>query len=286
MVLYVCFGKISNCKILLSTFFFTKKFLKNFQDNETLFNNLDVEKIVSTLEKEGLYLGINLPQDVAKTIFEFAMQENCYGNQALHLGFKYDDKEKAELNSGQKFTIGQYYNTANSCTIIKKLQADPKLLEIASKYLNVQAIYVGTRLWWSFAGDKELINQHNFGQSFHYDLDDYKHLCFFFYLVDVDIYTGPHICIRGSHKNKKLSYLFLFNSPKSIADQDIIDYYNFESLITICGKSGFGFAEDPFCIHKGMNPINKDRLILQIRFSINDYGILHDDVDISLLKNC
>jgi hypothetical protein len=45
-----------------------------------------------------------------------------------------------------------------------------------------------------------------------------------------------------------------------------------ENLVTICGSAGFGFVEDACCFHKGNPPTDKERLLLQIEYSINDYG--------------
>ena len=116
---------------------------------------------------------------------------------------------------------------------------------------------------------------------FHYDLDDYRFLKFFFYLTDVDDKSGPHICVRASHKYKKFSHILL---RKRETDREIIDSYGEESLVTICGEAGFGFVEDPLCFHKGLTPTHKDRLLLQIEFATTDYGMQNDYRDISALQ--
>jgi hypothetical protein len=109
-------------------------------------------------------------------------------------------------------------------------------------------------------------------QVFHYDLDDYRFIKFFFYLTDVDLYSGPHVLIRGSHKNKKLSHQLLGVRCASKPDEDIVGCYGAENLVTICGPAGLGFAEDATCFHKGTLPTQKERLLLQIEFAINNYG--------------
>ncbi len=81
-----------------------------------------------------------------------------------------------------------------------------------------------------------------------------------FYLTDVDLSSSPHIYVKGSHKKKKLRHQFSILRDRD--DQDIIDYYGRENVINICGSVGLGFAEDPFCFHKGTVPVSKDRLIL------------------------
>lgn len=68
-------------------------------------------------------------------------------------------------------------------------------------------------------------------------------------------------------------------------DKDIIDYYDAKNIVTLCGKAGFGFVEDPSCFHKGTPPNHRTRLMLQIKFVMNDYGIQNDLVNPLLLQN-
>jgi hypothetical protein len=44
--------------------------------------------------------------------------------------------------------------------------------------------------------------------------------------------------------------------------------------MTICDRAGIGFAEDPFCFHKAITPQNRDRLILELKFTLNNYDII------------
>ncbi|MEH2391918.1 MAG: phytanoyl-CoA dioxygenase family protein [Nostoc sp.] len=265
--------------------FFLKRSVKLYSsvlnESDCYFPDVNVDDVVNTLKTEGLYLEINLSQDIVKEIVEFAHSTVCYGNRKTNMGFFYDQKEQAQTKSGRHFIIGSYFNTSLLCPAIKKLQNDPKLLAIATKYLDAQAVHQGNLMWWSFSGDITYRQKSQAAQLFHYDIDDYRFLKFFFYLTDVDDQSGPHVCVRGSHKKKKPSHVWL---RKRETDQDISDYYGSESLVKICGKAGFGFAEDPLCFHKGITPTHKDRLILQIEFARTDYGMQHDFRAASLLK--
>ena len=118
---------------------------------------------------------------------------------------------------------------------------------------------------------------------FHYDVDDYNSLRFFFYLTDVDINSAPHIYVRGSHRKKRFANLL---SPfKQRSDEEIVHYYGEENIVKICGEAGFGFAEDTFCYHKATRPKAKSRLILQLQYAMNDYGIHNDIVENEKLRN-
>ena len=277
--------KIARFKIARSVvYFFNRSKLSQLAKSESnsYFPNIDVNQIVTQLQNEGLALNINLPQHLVAEIVEFAKTTVCYGNQKSELGFYFHDKEQAESQAKTQFIVAHYFNTALLCPAIYKLQNDANLLAIAAKYLEREPVHQGSRLWWSFPGDRTYQQLSSNGQLFHYDLDDYRFLKFFFYLTDVDAQNGPHICVRGSHNQKKLSHLLL---RKRETDEDIIKYYGLESLVTICGQAGFGFVEDGLCFHKGVTPTQKNRLILQIEFATTDFGMQHDIRDTSILKS-
>ena len=275
------FGRFQIVRSIM-VFFSKYRAANNYQEKNSLYDNINVNDVVESLKKDSLYLGINLPPSILNEILDFAKHANCYGDGNLQYGFSYSEKELAQKKYGKVFRLGRYFNSSLLCPAIQKLESDPKLLQIAAKYLEAEPLHTGTRLWWSFAGQAKAYEKTRFAQVFHYDLDDYRCLKFFFYLTDVDLSDGPHVCILKSHNKKKLTHILSLSKVHS--DKNIIDYYGAESEVTICGKAGFGFAEDPFCFHKGKPPTSRDRLILEIQFSINNYGVSGDIVDPLSLK--
>ncbi|MBD2564711.1 MULTISPECIES: hypothetical protein [Nostoc] len=253
----------------------------SINESSTIFPDVDVDEVVNSLKTDGFYLGINLPEEILQEIVIFAHSHPCYGNRKTNLGFYYHQKELAESYYSQELKLAGYFNAASLCPAIKQLQNDPKLLAIAFKYLKHKPVHQSTLLWWSFSGETTEQQKKRTFQMFHYDLDDYRFFKFFFYLTDVDVYSGPHVCVQGSHKKKKISYLLV---AKSETDEEIINYYGEKSLVTIYGKAGFGFAENTFCFHKGITPINRDRLMLQLEFGTVDYGMQDDIREPSLLQ--
>ncbi|MCA1993058.1 MAG: hypothetical protein LDL41_13630 [Coleofasciculus sp. S288] len=259
--------------------------IQNYHSESTAstFKHLDANPIATTLKKDGLYCGIILPKNLQQEILEFAHITCCYGDREPHLGFLYSKKEQIEKEIDRTFLTAQYFNTSLLCPAIKYLGSDPKLIEIATLYLGVKPVYTGSRLWWNFAvKDEKPYDPNKTITFFHYDLDDYACLRFFFYLTDVGCHDGPHVCVRSSHINKKT--IHVFSPVKRRTDQDIINYYKSENIVTICGEAGFGFAEDTFCYHKATRPLRSDRLMLQIQFAIHDYGLHNDLKEPSLLK--
>lgn len=271
-------------------------FIKKAVSNDSIFKNLNTNDIVESLTKDGFYLGIKLPENILQELLSFASSTDCYGNGKYQIGFAYAEKEKAEEKCGS-FIRGTYFNTSLLCPAIKKLATDPKLLDIAAHYLGGEPVCAGTKLEWLFSLNEQnqrvLLKDMNFlslksntrsgTYFFHYDLDDYNCLKFYFYLTDADLFSGVHFCVRGSHKKKKLAHIL--SIFRRCSDEQIIDDYGAENVVPICGAAGFGFVEDTFCFHKVTPPSRRDRLTLQIQFTLNDYG--HNDlVDPSLLKNC
>jgi len=242
--------------------------------NPSMFGDIDVNSIVQSLNSDSCYLGINLPQGILQELLDFAMTTICYGDRKPTLAFYYSERERVENMSGRQFNIGSYLNNTEMSVALKKLESDSGLLAIAAKFLGTDPVHVGTELLWSFPISATPLQRLEAAQVFHYDLDDYRFIKFFFYLTDVDLDSGPHVCIRGSHKNKKFSHQLLGVRCAGKEEKEIVDCYGAENVLTICGKAGFGFVEDATCFHKATPPCGKDRLLLQIEYAINNYGDL------------
>ncbi|MBX9255915.1 hypothetical protein H1Q63_18560 [Desmonostoc muscorum CCALA 125] len=276
---------------ILSRFVFLRNLIKllsrtpelnHYDLHKSLFQEIDVDRIVNSLNKYGCYLGIKLPKIISQEIIMFAMSTDCYGNLDSKCGFLYFQKKQAEKKNKAPFSTATYFNVDILCPGIKRLSNDPGIKMIAAKYMKTEPIFTDARLWWTFAVNKKNYDVSKTASFFHYDPDDYSCLRFLFYLTDVDLQSGPHICIRGSHIKKKITQIV---SLTQRTDREVLSSYNHEDVLTICGEAGFGFIEDPYCFHKATRPLLKDRLILQLRFATRDYGVLKSSIDPSLLKN-
>lgn len=241
------------------------------QTTPSILHNINVDTIVSGIRTDSYAPGINLPQAVIQEILDYAQSAPCYADRNSAANFYYREKEQTEISLGRKIRLGSYFH-AQGCAAVRKLENDPTILAIAAKYLGAPPVHIASELWWSFPVEGTPMEQLKAAQVFHYDLDDYRFIKFFFYLTDVDLSNGPHVLIRGTHKNKKLSHQLLGVRCASKPDEDIVNCYGAENLVTVCGPAGLGFAEDATCFHKGTLPTQKERLLLQIEFAINNYG--------------
>jgi hypothetical protein len=239
----------------------------------SIFKNTDSEIAVKLIKKDGYYLGLQLSQSILKEILEYAYTANISIDGKRGFEFKYSDKNQAAKQYNCQIITANYLAINSECLAMQKLSNDPKLREIATKYLGKKSVLVRSQMGWTFIGSKQAYAQKGeMGTPtlrFHYDLDDYRALKFFFYLTDVDSLSGSHRCVAGSHKKRKLLHYLV----RSQSDQKIADYYGLESIVNICGRAGFGFAEDPFCFHRGSPPITAPRLMIQLEFALNDYGM-------------
>ena len=245
--------------------------LDRYQEEDSVFKELDVDRVVTQMQQQGYALDLNLPPDIFQELADIAYSSQIQARDRPDLSFFYADKPVVEENN---FVHGTYPNI-RSHSVVQKLENDPKLRKIAARYLDCEPVLIRTDLSWCFVAERKLYEKNGDAQIlFHYDLDDYQALKFFFFLTDVDLASAPHVCIRGSHRQKKFRHRLSWVIGRS--DEELIDYYGAEKLVTICGQAGFGFAEDTFCYHRGTPPQNRDRLMLQIEFALNDYGMWLD----------
>mgnify|MGYP001211218973 CR=1 FL=1 len=135
---------------------------------------------------------------------------------------------------------------------------DPKILSIAYNYFGSvpQIDYIGS--WWSFPSNTIALTQ-----SFHRDIDKLNSLKLFVYLSDVDYQSGPHVYIRSSHNSS-----FKTSKGKQYSDNDLKKQFNNKDIISLEGKAGYTFIADTFGFHKGLPPSDKNRLVLQVIYTL------------------
>jgi hypothetical protein len=251
-------------------FFHRGQIVRPPADAATHFSSLNVDQALSNMRRDGIHTGVNLSPAAVEAITKFALTTECYWPTDPKQQFLYDDRARVEQAVGKPILLGRYWDIEERCDVIRQISSDPMLHYLAARYMGAPAGQIETRLWWSFVADATSADRIKADQGFHYDLHDYRSIAFFFHITDVDESSGPHVHVRRSHTHKPLR-LLLGDSRQSTEEQ-LIRHYGAENMMTICGGPGFGFATDPFGYHKGAAPLAKDRLILRVRFTINDDG--------------
>jgi hypothetical protein len=96
--------------------------------------------------------------------------------------FFFDMRIRKRPNSGTReyLDFGRFNQALSACPVLQALTLDANLVEIARRYLGAEPVLVGARMWWSFAGPADAVQQLQAGQGFHYDIDGYRALAFSF----------------------------------------------------------------------------------------------------------
>jgi hypothetical protein len=143
------------------------------------------------------------------------------------------------------------------CPHLMEFVSSPSIIQLASAYLGCKPTLSCLGVQWSFPTNSPAL-----AQTFHRDSEDWKYLRFFVYLTDVDEGCGPHVYVKGSHRDK-LPLRLTFYAP-----EDLSQKYGSDNFVKVFGKRGAGIAADTSGIHKGELPTRKPRLVLNFTFSI------------------
>ena len=251
-------------------FFHRSRLVRPTADGQCLFACLDVDAALANMRRDGIHTGINLTPETVAKITRFAYSTECYWPTDPSLRFFCNNRGDAERRCGKSILLGRYFDIEERCDAIRAIAQDPVLHYLAASYMGAPARQVEARLWWSFVGDATAAERIKADQGFHYDLHDYRSIALFFHVTDVDEDSGPHVHVKGSHIRKPLR--LLLGDSRQSSDEDIVKLFGAENVMTLCGSAGFGFATDPFGYHKGAPPRRHDRLILRVRYTINDDG--------------
>lgn len=226
---------------------------------------IQVNQCVDNVRQTGVHSGLNLKEEAVKTIRSFADSNLC--TEPKHHGFFFaSDIRNGRLNGKYRRVMRGLVSNINKCPVIDTIVCDATLIEIARKCLGYYPTLITRHLTWSFACDLDESETQKLypPTNFHYDVAGFNFVTASFFITDVDENTGPHIMIKKSHNRKPLQMLFRSNIQK---EADVWRYYDRSEQLTITGNAGFGFFQDPSCIHRLKLPRNSDRLILQIRYS-------------------
>lgn len=234
----------------------------------SMFAGLERRDVVAALRTDGIFSGLMLPDPIHREIAEFALTTGCFGNFSRKLEFVAGDHRQAETRFERPILSGHFFERSLDCDAVMAVQRDPLLIDVARQYLGGQAKVITTRIWWSFPtqaseADRSMASL----DKYHFDLDDWRMLKFFFNLVDVDEGTGPHVFVKGSHRRRRVKHQLTLLVGHS-ADE-VLDYYGQESAVTLTGRAGSGFVEDPFGFHMGTVPTQKPRLMMEVGFGVS-----------------
>jgi hypothetical protein len=223
-------------------------------------------EIARRIEADGIAGGLRYSDAAVADVKAFAATAQCYGNAERQRPLQ--RSSNGCLVAGDA-VIGDYLDGIVGCKAIQGIWRDPMIVAIAGAYLGTRPLPLRSRLWWSFRANQATATMKSvYSQDcFHFDLDDWRAIKFFFYITDVGPEDGPHIYVRKSHQNRSL--LDQLSPFKSRSDRHILRKYGKDNLMVMCGPAGTGFVEDPFGFHTGTSVVGAGRLILEVEFGVS-----------------
>jgi hypothetical protein len=226
----------------------------------------DLNEVATGLIKNGVYVGLKLRPDTVRQILAFAEATPCFARDRQQAGFLPRDVARANLERERDVVAAHYFEAVERSPAITQLAKDPALLSIATSYIGHQPVHIRTRMWWSFpaarVSDADL---HAAAQDkFHFDMNGWRTLKFFFYMTDTDHRGGAHKCIPGSHRRRALKHQITLTLGRPV--EELEAYYGKDGFLTITGEAGTGFAEDPFIFHTGSLCQDQPRLVLELEY--------------------
>lgn len=232
----------------------------------------ELESIVKSINENGFYVfDSKLPADQVNALVQFAEKaeaELIPPGPGGEQGSVYD---RNKLLS-PRYQFAEKDVMANS--LVQRLTADPTLFAVAQAYLRSKPIQDLTAMWWSTAYSREASSEA--AQLFHFDMDRFKFIKFFFYLTDVDSHNGPHCYVRGSHKTIPTS---IWRDGR-IKDNEILENFPKEDILEIGGPKGTIIAVDTRGLHKGKVLERGERLILQLEYTNSLFGAPYEEIDL------
>jgi hypothetical protein len=142
-----------------------------------------------------------------------------------------------------------------ACPHILALANHPAVLDVATGYLGYRPTITQLGLRWSFPGAGIDVGV----QGFHRDSEPGS-IKMMVYLTDVDLGSGPHCYVPGTHRDRMPLRLHRY------ADADIERDHGGGDIVT--GAAGTAFMIDTRGIHKGTPPLRQARLVLMVQYSL------------------
>lgn len=229
------------------------------------------KQVADSIRLNGYHVGFRLRADIVADLLDFACKSPCYANRDFQVPFYIGSLDNIQDALAAPLLVGSYLDSHEACPGYQKIKEDPYILEIASHYLGRKAQYLRGEMAWGFSTSMTLEDKISTARVYHCDINDYKTVKFFFYLTDVDIGNGPHTYIQGSHQNRSWWHQVLGQRCANVPDNNLIQRYSTKKVKVITGPEGYGFAGDPYCLHKGAVPKFGRRLLLQLEYGIYAY---------------
>lgn len=174
--------------------------------------------------------------------------------------------EVGRFKAPQDVPVGTHVAHFENTDIVKaphflSLANNPVILSAVGQVLGAKPTISYMAAWWSIAHGESA--QH--AELFHRDVDDLRFIKLFIYLTDVDEESGPHVFVRGTHKQNKLTEI------RRLSEEEVAGAFGAENILLFTGPAGTCFLENTYGIHRGVPPTKRPRLLMQVLYSLAEY---------------
>jgi hypothetical protein len=232
-------------------------------DAPSLFAPLDVDDAVASLERTAVFGGLQLPPTTIAELLAHA-REAPLRPPTKNYNFFYKDVVDGRVPNGEPAILAIVVGADRHPTV-RRVAEDAQAYEIVRRYLGYNPRHLDIRLQWSFVTSSSDAERLRASQTvdYHFDVHHYNFVYANYYITDCDAKSGAHAMVLGSHREKPLSWML--GSVRQ-SDHAITQHYGRANELTIEGKSGYGFIQDASCYHKALAPIERERLMVHIRY--------------------
>jgi Phytanoyl-CoA dioxygenase (PhyH) len=208
-------------------------------------------------EQDGIFhLAKPLPLETVNSIKAYLSTCQSYDPYRQDLGFFHAPDQVPPHTHVAHFRAEDFVKAPH----VLEIANSPEVLDIVGAYFGCKPTISLMTAWWSVPSHEGAQEAENF----HRDYDDLKFAKLFVYLTDVDEESGPHFFVKGSHNSDSLIW------RKRYQDKEVLESFPEKSdHLTLTGKAGTAFIETTFGLHRGVPPLSKPRLLLQILYSLN-----------------
>jgi hypothetical protein len=224
-------------------------------------SSIDADRHVDGLARRAFSTGLQLTEPAVAALRAAAQRLPLEENGRALPSF-------AELTASRHLREQIAIATVGSSSKLPEIGAlagDPMITEVIARYLGYTPSRASSWLFWSFQNAISDERREAAYQTirFHYDVHGFNFLYVNFYLLDTDARSGAHVLIEGSHRDKRLRHLL---GSAKLDDERAVLCYGRERIKVMEGRAGSGFFEDAACYHKALPPLERDRLMLQLRY--------------------
>ena len=171
----------------------------------------------------------------------------------------------ATLNLRETMKV-RYFDTAiaQSEDLVRLANQD-KILSLVAAYFGCKPTITIMEAWWTKTGNEpgHVLFQDD---MYHRDVEDFKFIKLFVYLTDVAASNGAHCFIRGSQRSG------LLTQRMPISDDLVAATFATKDNLVLTGKTGCGFLEDTWGLHRSLPAKTGERLLFSVTYSLTAFN--------------